>query len=182
VQIRLTEITKAELPQIKLIDQACLGGFWSLEAYEQEIERSNSHLLAVLNSGHVVLGFGCLWTVAEEAHITMLAVRPEYQRQGIGKYLVWGLLATAHDRGMEWATLEVRESNQAAISLYQSFDFAIIGKRPKYYQVSEEDALVLWRKGLHLPEFPATLAIWQQEISQAIGRHGWKIELVSIRQ
>jgi [ribosomal protein S18]-alanine N-acetyltransferase len=173
MQIRLTEITKAELPQIKLIDQACLGGFWSLEAYEQEIERPNSHLLAMLNTENIVLGFGCLWSILEEAHITMLAVRPEYQRRGLGRYLVYGLLSAAHEQGLEWATLEVRASNQAAIALYQSFDFTIIGTRPKYYQVSEEDALVLWRKGLHLPEFPETLAKWWQQIDQAIACQSW---------
>jgi [ribosomal protein S18]-alanine N-acetyltransferase len=174
MKIKLVEITEAELPQIQAIDRACLNGFWSLAAYAEEIARPNSHLLAIM-SGGAVLGFGCLWTVKEEAHITMLAVRPEYQRQGLGRYLVWGLLSIACTQGLEWATLEVRVSNQGAIALYQGFDFEIIGKRPKYYPVTEEDALVLWRKGLHLPEFPSTLAVWHRDIERAIALNNWEI-------
>jgi [ribosomal protein S18]-alanine N-acetyltransferase len=169
------EITISDLPQIQVIDQACLGGFWSLEGYIQEIERPNSHLLAVMNAEKVILGFGCLWSILEEAHITMLAVRPEYQGQGLGKYVVWGLLETACQQGLEWATLEVRASNQAAIALYKKFDFEIIGKRPKYYAITQEDALVMWRKGLHKPDFPDTLAKWQMEITKAIALNGWEI-------
>jgi [ribosomal protein S18]-alanine N-acetyltransferase len=175
LKLKLIEITVSDLPQIQVIDRACLGGFWSLEGYIQEIERPNSHLIAVMNAEKVILGFGCLWSILEEAHITMLAVRPEYQGQGLGKYVVWGLLETAFKQGLEWATLEVRASNQAAIALYEKFDFEIIGKRPKYYEITQEDALVMWRKGLHNPDFPHTLAKWHLEITKAIALHGWEV-------
>jgi ribosomal-protein-alanine N-acetyltransferase len=175
LQLSLVEITVEDLPQIQVIDRACLGGFWSLEGYIQEIERPHSHLMAVMNREKVILGFGCLWAILEEAHITMLAVRPEYQGQGLGKYVVWGLLQKAYIQGLEWATLEVRESNRAAIALYEKFDFKIIGKRPKYYEVTQEDALVMWRKGLYDPEFKETLEQWHREITKAIALKGWEI-------
>jgi len=175
LQLSLVEITAADLPQIQIIDRACLGGFWSLQGYIQEIERPNSHLMAVVNTEKVILGFGCLWAILEEAHITMMAVRPEYQGQGLGKYVVWGLLEKAWSQGLEWATLEVRESNRAAIALYQKFDFEIIGKRPKYYEITQEDAIVMWRKGLNKPDFPELLASWYQEIAEAIALKGWEI-------
>jgi len=176
LKLKLVEITVEDLPQIQVIDRACLGGFWSLEGYMQEIERPNSHLLAIMNTEKVILGFTCLWAILEEAHITMLAVRPEYQRQGLGKYLVWGLLEKAACKGLEWATLEVRASNMGAIALYQKFDFEIIGTRPKYYEVTQEDAIVMWRKGLNKPDFSEVLAKWYREITQAIALHGWEIE------
>ena len=175
MRLNLVEITVADLPQIQVIDQACLGGFWSLEGYVQEIERANSYLIAVMNAEKVILGFGCLWAILEEAHITMLAVRPEYQRQGLGKYLVWGMLAKAASTGLEWATLEVRSSNQGAIALYEKFDFKTIGTRPKYYEVTQEDALVMWCKGIHHPEFQQNLEKWHLEITAAIALKGWEI-------
>ncbi len=175
MQVRLTQIDREMLPQIKLIDQACLGDFWSMNAYEREMESPNSSLLAVITAENVVLGFGCLWAILEEAHITILAVRPEYQQQGIGRYLVWGLLREANVKGLEWATLEVRASNLAAINLYESFGFVAIGRRRNYYQVSNEDALILWRKGLHLPEFPLMLEAWQQNIQSRFAAKGWEI-------
>jgi len=175
LKLELVEINNSHLPQIQAIDRACLGGFWSLQGYTQEIERPNSHLLAVMNTEKVILGFGCLWSILEEAHITMLAVRPEYQGQGLGKYVVWGLLDTAFKQGLEWATLEVRASNKVAIALYEKFDFEVIGKRPKYYEITQEDALVMWRKGIHKSDFPDALAKWYQEITAAIALNGWEV-------
>ena len=175
LEIKLSEISISDLGQIQLIDQACLGGFWSLQAYAEEIARPNSHLIAIKTKEHFVLGFGCLWSIMEEAHITMLAVRPEYQKLGLGQYLVWGLLNIARNCGLEWATLEVRASNLAAIALYQKFDFQIIGKRPKYYAVTQEDALVMWRKGLAEPIFLETLTTWQLCILSLLKAKGWKV-------
>jgi [ribosomal protein S18]-alanine N-acetyltransferase len=175
MQLRLVQIDRELLPQIKSIDLACLGDFWSMQAYEREIDSPNSSLLAIISAENVVLGFGCLWAILEEAHITILAVRPEYQQQSIGRYLVWGLLQEANTKGLEWATLEVRASNQAAINLYESFGFIAIGKRRNYYQVSNEDALILWRKGLHLPEFSPMLLAWQQDIQSRLAAKGWEI-------
>lgn len=173
LQVQLIEVTREILPQIKAIDQTCLGGLWSLEAYEQEVGSSHSCLLAVITEDKEVLGFGCLWSILEEAHITILAVRPEYQRQGLGRYLVWGLLKDAHAKGLEWATLEVRESNVAAIALYESFGFTIIGRRRKYYPVTGEDALIMWLKGLHNQEFSPALQAWHQDIIGTLTERGW---------
>lgn len=175
MQVRLTQIDRELLPQIKSIDLACLGDFWSMDAYAREIDSPNSSLIALITAENVVLGFGCLWAILEEAHITILAVRPEYQQQSLGRYLVWGLLQEANTKGLEWATLEVRASNHAAINLYESFDFIEIGRRRNYYQASNEDALILWRKGLHLPEFLAMLEVWQQDIQSRLAVKGWEI-------
>jgi [ribosomal protein S18]-alanine N-acetyltransferase len=175
MQVRLKQIDQDLLPQIRLIDRACLGDFWSMDAYKREIDSPNSSLLALITAENIVLGFGCLWSILEEAHITILAVRPEYQQQGMGRYLVWGLLQEANAKGLEWATLEVRASNHIAINLYESFGFVVIGRRPNYYQVSNEDALILWRKGLHLPEFPHMLQAWQQDIQSRLAAKGWEI-------
>ncbi|MFN4786031.1 MAG: ribosomal protein S18-alanine N-acetyltransferase [Pseudanabaena sp.] len=174
-RIYLSEIDQQFLAQLKAIDCACLGDFWSLEAYQREIENPSSCVLGLTTENHELLGFGCLWAILEEAHITVLAVRPEYQGQGLGKAIVWGLLKKARDRHLEWATLEVRESNHVAISLYQSFGFQEIGRRPNYYEVTDEDALMLWRKGIHTPEFGILLDHWHESISLNLLVKGWNL-------
>jgi len=121
-----------------------------------------------------LLAIGCSWAILEEAHITLLAVELDYQRQGLGQTLLCCLLKAAHDRGLERATLEVRVSNQAAIALYEKFGFQTAGRRKRYYAETGEDALVLWRGGLHHPHFPQTLANWQQAASDRLGRSGWQ--------
>ncbi|WP_434683495.1 ribosomal protein S18-alanine N-acetyltransferase [Pseudanabaena minima] len=174
-RIYLSEIDQNFLSQLREIDCACLGNFWSLEAYQREIDSPSSLVLGLTTENHELLGFGCLWSILEEAHITVLAVRPEYQGQGFGKSLVWGLLKKARDRQLEWATLEVRESNHVAIALYESFGFKEIGRRPKYYEVTGEDALMLWCKGIHTKEFELLLEQRHESISLQLLAKGWNL-------
>ncbi len=139
------------------LDQMVLGGFWSLQSYQEELNRGSSDLLglwAVPSLQHPpLLAVGCAWTILDEAHIILMAVHPQYRRQGFGVGMLLKLLSLARHRGMKYATLEVRASNEAAIALYTKLGFTSVGKRPKYYADNDEDALVMWRSGLQLPEF-----------------------------
>jgi len=124
---------------------------------------------------NALVGLGCYWSILEEAHITILAVHPNYQNQGLGQFLLCALLKDAQQRQLEWATLEVKPSNHAALSLYQKFDFIPAGRRRGYYQDTGEDALILWRKGLQQPEFEQT---WQERYEQIVSRlirKGWQL-------
>ncbi|WP_449416662.1 ribosomal protein S18-alanine N-acetyltransferase [Phormidium nigroviride] len=126
---------------------------------EEEIKEDLTSL-----SSPSLIGIGCLWSILEEAHITILAIHPDYQGQGFGQALLYALLKSAHQQKLEWATLEVRSSNLVAISLYQKFGFQEAGRRRGYYQDSGEDALILWRGGIQKPEFKQDLAKWEREI------------------
>ncbi|MBD2465011.1 ribosomal protein S18-alanine N-acetyltransferase [Oscillatoria sp. FACHB-1407] len=122
-----------------------------------------------------LLGLGCLWAILEEAHITILAIHPDYQRQGLGQFLLYRLLIAAWQRKLEWVTLEVRVSNQAAIALYQKFGFEIVGQRRNYYPDTGEDALILWRSGIQKPEFCEMLRIQYQEVCDRLLQSGWHL-------
>jgi ribosomal-protein-alanine N-acetyltransferase len=128
-----------------------------------------------------LIGLGCFWSILEEAHITLLAVHPEYQNQGLGKLLFYGLLYLAHQQGLERATLEVRVSNQTALSLYKKFGFQEVGKRRRYYQDTGEDALILWRNHLATAEFNKILLAWQQEIKANLESFGWNLLIADHR-
>ncbi len=122
-----------------------------------------------------LLGLGCFWSILEEAHITILAVHPDYQGQALGKLLLYALLGDARRRQLERATLEVKPSNQAALSLYQKFGFTEAGRRRRYYKDTGEDALILWRGGLQTPEFEETLADFYWQIKRQIAFWGWQL-------
>jgi ribosomal-protein-alanine N-acetyltransferase len=122
----------------------------------------------------VVLGIGCFWQVLEEAHITRLGIYPGCWGQGLGQAMLHQLLQVAHHRGLERATLEVRESNQVALNLYEKFDFQLVGRRRRYYEDTGEDGLILWRGGLGQPDFQTTLDQWQQDIQLRLHQSGWR--------
>lgn len=189
--LQLQLLTVDQLPAVVELDQRCLGGLWTIDGYQREIDSPNSDLIIwtrvnenenletnpkelqfpkiVLKntsiSQHEVIGIGCLWAILEEAHITILAIDPDYQGKGLGEALLFQLLVSAWKRKLERATLEVKVSNQRAINLYQKFGFKEAGRRKGYYQDTGEDALILWRGDLHRPHFPQVLHQWYQEIS-----------------
>ncbi len=118
------------------------------------------------DTGLELLGIGCLWAILEEAHVTTLAIEPGYQGQKLGLLLLTQLLQKGCDRGLTRATLEVRLSNQRALSLYQKFDFKEAGQRKRYY-ADGENARILWRSGLQTEPFLAQLKNYQaQSIAQ----------------
>ena len=90
-----------------------------------------------------IVGFAGFWMMADEAHITNIAVRQSYRRQGIGELLLISMISLAMELNAHILTLEVRASNIAAQGLYYKYGFAQVGVRQGYYTDDKEDALVL---------------------------------------
>jgi [ribosomal protein S18]-alanine N-acetyltransferase len=173
-------LTEEYLDHVIKLDQQCLGGLWSIDSYKREIESPNSCLLSLSifseeNAQEKVIGLGVFWAILEEAHITILAIDPDFQGQGLGKFLLLFLLKEAVKRGLERATLEVKESNEVARSLYEKFGFKLAGKRKKYYQDTGEDALILWLGNLVKPEFTANLIQWERQIGDRLKNQHWQL-------
>ncbi len=135
----------------------------------------NSTLITTPTPPNILLGLGCFWSILEEAHITILAIHPHYQGQRLGQLLLYALLRKARSLNLEWATLEVKPSNQAALSLYHKFGFTEAGRRRNYYQDTGEDALILWRGSLLKPEFEETLSTCFQQIPNHLAHWGWQL-------
>ncbi|NMG09610.1 ribosomal protein S18-alanine N-acetyltransferase [Brasilonema sp. UFV-L1] len=170
LELEIKHLTPADLTAVQELDKICFGGLWTLDAYQRELDSPNSDLLGLFSLTSVVklLGMSCFWSILDEAHITILAVHPQYHRQGFGQALLYSVLKTACKRGLERATLEVRASNEAAISLYQKFGFQIAGRRRRYYKDNDEDALILWLPDLQQPHFQKTLDDWSQIINERL--------------
>jgi ribosomal-protein-alanine N-acetyltransferase len=161
--LKIQSLTTDNLTELLELDKACFDGLWTMEGYLRELESPNSHFLGLFSPfNHAdLLGMGCFWSILEEAHITILAVHPQYHGQGLGTALLYSLLRSASDLGLERATLEVRDSNHVAISLYQKFGFKTAGKRRGYYKDNNEDALILWLSELQQPRFLKNLDQWE---------------------
>ena len=192
--IEIKHLTPEHLPSAVELDRHCFGGLWAIEGYRRELDNPNSDLLGLwiwetedcesgqnrsgtgtppLQISPTLIGIGCLWAILEEAHITMLAIHPQFQRQGLGQALLWALLKSACDRQLERATLEVRDSNLAAVCLYKKFGFKEAGRRKRYYQDTGEDALVMWHSSLGKPEFQQYLAVEKVQMCDRLHQKKW---------
>ena len=178
-----------------------LLGLWASETGDSQSERFDSELESIepnsiLNSKPLsvetsspatpnskltptLIGLGCLWAILEEAHITILAIHPRFQGQGLGQALLWALLTKAHYRQLERATLEVRDSNLAAVSLYNKFGFKEAGRRKRYYKDTGEDALIMWRSGIEKPEFKLYLAVEKVQVCERLHQTNWHLAIDS---
>jgi ribosomal-protein-alanine N-acetyltransferase len=136
-----------DLAAVLAIERLCFVSPWNREAFQAELGKPYAHLdVARLITGKqigAVVGYVCFWLVADECQIVNLAVHPAYQRRGIGRLLMLHALRAGRESGSQLAVLEVRESNQAARSLYEGLGFRTVGERPGYYTESREAAVVL---------------------------------------
>lgn len=122
---------------------------WTREMYQAELrDRELTHLYVLRTPTYPVAGFCSFWLVLDELHVNNLAVRPQCRRLGYGSALLTHVLAQGARMGAEHATLEVRRSNIAALSLYSRHGFEVVGARRSYYAKPVEDALILWKRGL----------------------------------
>ncbi|MEO0866835.1 MAG: ribosomal protein S18-alanine N-acetyltransferase [Cyanobacteria bacterium J06642_11] len=174
-------LTDELLPEVLSLDQLCLGGLWTEAGYRREIESPNSDLLVLLLDSQVsedgnrqtVIGLGCLWAILDEAHITTLAIHPDYHRQRLGQLLLIQLLQSAQQRILTRATLEVRATNHKALALYEKFGFRTAGRRKGYYS-DGEDALILWRSQLQTVDYQHRLQQLSQECSQTLTQNHYQ--------
>ena len=101
------------------------------------------------------IGFAGLMLVAEDAHVTTLAVRPELRKAGLGTRLMLQLVEAARSHGARNLTLEVRAGNRGAQRLYARFGMVAVGVRKHYYR--DDDAVIMWANDIDQPEYSARL-------------------------
>jgi tRNA threonylcarbamoyl adenosine modification protein YeaZ/ribosomal-protein-alanine acetyltransferase len=119
---------------------------WSKESFIEEIKAKDRARYVVAELGDTVVGYGGMWLIIDEAHITNIAVHPDYRKQKIGKRIVEKMIAVACSEGITSLTLEVRVSNTPAIKLYKDLDFQEVAIRKGYYADTNEDALIMWKR------------------------------------
>lgn len=93
--------------------------------------------------GTMPVAYGGMLTVLDEGQITNIATHRAYRRRGYAAAVLTALLTEARARGIAFVTLEVRESNTAAIALYEKYGFAVVGRRPRFYTAPVETGLIM---------------------------------------
>lgn len=144
--IEIEEMTALDLEQVLPIERASFPTPWSRDSFLFEIEENPFAWNLVLREKNRVQAYACLWTVDRELKINNIAVHPAARRRGFGRKLLEAILERARREGCVEASLEVRPSNAAARSLYESLGFRAVGRRKGYYQDTKEDAILMTSK------------------------------------
>jgi ribosomal-protein-alanine N-acetyltransferase len=143
--IEIKAMSLEDIEQVCEIEKLSFSMPWSRESFESEISKNNLARYIVAKTDEKITAYGGMWIILDEAHITNIAVHPEYRGRKIGEKLVMALLKAAKKNKAASITLEVRESNVAARNLYKKLGFKDSGVRKGYYADTSEDAIIMWK-------------------------------------
>ena len=190
-----------DIPSVRYVERRCFDSPWPRNAFNAELRRSDSACYLVLRLGEPVkspggplppariggilrrlagredwneqnlVGFIGAWFLVDEVHITTIAVDPDYQSLGLGRLMLLLVTELGRSRGMKRLTLEVRESNQRARSIYRRMGFFEKAVRKRYYSDNREDAIVMWSEDINSPLFDEILDQTRSRLSE---RFHWR--------
>ena len=151
-----------DVDQVMAIEDVAFPAPWPASAYRHELAQNELATYLVLRARPTlapsgwrrvvgrrrqepgaVLAYGGFWAIVDEAHISTIAVHPEWRGRGLGEMMLVALIDVAMLRAATQATLEVRVSNRVAQSLYNKYLFLEVGRRSRYYHDNNEDALIM---------------------------------------
>ena len=143
---RIRPMEEGDLPSVSAIEKACSTMPWSEEELRKSFENDALYRFYVAEDGDAVIGYLSASVVLDEVNIDNLAVAENARRKGVGRALMEKLLSDALTWGSAAAVLEVRDSNEPAIRLYEGLDFVQIGFRKDYYRNPAEGARIYARR------------------------------------
>jgi ribosomal-protein-alanine N-acetyltransferase len=135
------------IDEILSIEELSFHDPWSKDSMEKELQNSFARYLVVKSSGKVI-GYGGMWLILDEGHITNVAVHPDFRGIGAGNLILKSLIELGKIESIIALTLEVRSSNNVAQNLYYKYGFLLEGIRKGYYADNNEDALILWKRDI----------------------------------
>jgi ribosomal-protein-alanine N-acetyltransferase len=145
MDIKIEPMELDSIEKVLEISQLSFPIPWSRKSFEQELSNVFANYF-VAKSNNEVIGYGGMWIIIDEGHITNIAVHPKYRNQGVGDKILSKMIATCNEKKVIAMTLEVRLSNIAAQKLYSKYGFMSEGIRKKYYEDNGEDAIIMWKR------------------------------------
>jgi ribosomal-protein-alanine N-acetyltransferase len=146
--LSIEPMTDMDVKAVLLIEQQSFSTQWPSNAFYQEMHDNKLAHYFVGRVGGRVVAYGGIWVILEDSHITTIAVDPAFRGRKYGEVMLLRLLDEAIARGASWMTLEVRESNTVAQTLYRKYGFTTVSTRKGYYSDNNENALVMWAGNL----------------------------------
>ena len=152
--VNIKPMQKAEVDNIIEIEQLAYGNHhWSKDSFLSELSNDLAKYFSAFDEDGRLIAYCGMWQILEEAHITTIAVLPDYRRKHIGEALLKTIIDECYKDLVKFITLEVRVGNLSAIALYEKYGFKSLGTRKGYYQDNNEDALIMWTENIFYDKF-----------------------------
>jgi ribosomal-protein-alanine N-acetyltransferase len=152
----------ADIPEVTVIDHASFDPSWSARSYQFEVSESTYSYMVVLEYGEdkpkagwrklvpglngtptdsqQIVGYGGLWNIMDESHISTIAAHPDFRGRGWGEIVLAGMIRRSIKLKATYVVLEVRVSNIVAQKLYLKYGFKTVATKVNYYHSNNEDA------------------------------------------
>ncbi|PJF34926.1 MAG: ribosomal-protein-alanine N-acetyltransferase [Candidatus Thermofonsia Clade 1 bacterium] len=153
-----------DISHVMEIDELAFQTPWSMDSYLSEVCNNDSaHMVVLEHQAEVptIVGYGGMWVIEGEAHISTIATHPEWRGRGLGEVLLAGMVLRSTKLGATYCVLEVRVSNVPAINLYRKYEFQIVSVRKGYYHDNNEDAYLMHLTPLDAAYLERFQARWQ---------------------
>lgn len=137
-------MAREHLPEVLEVERSCFEDPWDEETFRSELRHSWSECRVLRRaSDGALLGYLVFWQVVDEVHLLNVAINPSQRHRHYGRTLLQYLLDYGRSHRARFVTVEVRESNEAAIHFYESAGLRRVGVRPRYDRAAGEDAVVM---------------------------------------
>jgi ribosomal-protein-alanine N-acetyltransferase len=141
--IEIKKMLPKHLKEVLKIESLSFPLPWSEQSFYYEIVNNPYGYYVVATDQDKVVGYGGMWILIDECHITTIAVDPKRRGEGIGRKILEHLIEKAKENDLDWISLEVRITNTVAQKLYKSLGFEVVGIRKGYYLPNNEDAIIM---------------------------------------
>jgi [ribosomal protein S18]-alanine N-acetyltransferase len=155
-----------DLDRVLALERLVYPSPWSEGIFRDELAAPGRVYLVAEVDGDLA-GFGGMMVVADEGHVTNVAVDPTHRRSRVATRLMLEMVERGLAAGARHLTLEVRVSNRAAQRLYGRFGMAPVGVRKDYYV--DEDALIMWVTDVDRPDYRARIASIRRDLEATVG-------------
>jgi ribosomal-protein-alanine N-acetyltransferase len=144
---KIYPMDKSSIKSMLNISELSFPISWSLESLESELDNKFARYV-ILKKGNSIVGYGGMWVIIDEAHITNIAVHPDARGLGGSDIIMEALFRICRKQKVTAITLEVRSLNFVAINLYEKHGFEKESIRPHYYEDNGDDAIIMWNRHL----------------------------------
>lgn len=144
--MRIRAMGQQDIVEAAALEALCFSEPWTVKNFEETLQLNYAYYFIALNKEGNMIGCAGLRNIAGEGEISNVVVSPLFRRQKVAEGLLKQLLKQGESLGITEYTLEVRASNEAAISLYKKLGFKPEGNRKNFYHGPIEDALIMWKR------------------------------------